>query len=57
VGKKRADDGCGLPDKLRILEEASLGRDREFAAKYARKTRSATLSTGTDIAPRLAKPA
>jgi len=46
-----------LPDKVRILEEASPGREREFAAKCARKTPWATLGLGTDIAPRLAKPA
>src|SRR5262245_18859765 len=41
-----------LPDKLRILEEANAGREREFAARCARKTPSANLATGTDIAPR-----
>jgi ornithine cyclodeaminase/alanine dehydrogenase-like protein (mu-crystallin family) len=40
--------------QARILEEASAGREREFAAKCARKTPSATLGIGTDIAPQLA---
>src|SRR5262249_17353530 len=48
VGRRRP---C-LPDKLRMLEEANAGREREFAARCARKTPSATLATGTDIAPR-----